>query len=369
MSTSRRRSLGSLRSLGLAMGTIAFALGSGASAQESPKAAPRKAQADVPAGAEKAVAGALAAFPGATLEDVVTPAQAFGLGGEHDAYWTMHLEVDGVLATVNVGGDGILIRASRPVETKDLPSMVTTGMARRAPKGAAKITKLQTFGVVRYVAMAKPQARFTVRVMRDDGKFDVTVAPDGTVLDRKEVNVTTTSSQEKEAPEKETVRTTDGPIPEPAARAVAAMRSVFPDMVFDQVEEVPYLDSTTQTMEMLWYEVEFFVDGVKHEFNATPDGIVISYRKRMVVSGLPRAAAEAISRVGSKGTVEGIFLRETRAESSIVALDKPVVVYEIEPVAEAGAKPTRFKLREDGTEVKAPELPDWAKTPEEKEGG
>lgn len=33
-------------------------------------------------------------------------------------------------------------------------------------------------------------------------------------------------------------RTEDGPISEPAAKAVKAMREVFPDMVFDQVEEV-----------------------------------------------------------------------------------------------------------------------------------
>src|SRR5262249_30087656 len=147
-------------------------------------------------------------------------------------------------------------------------------------------------------------------------------------------------------------RSSDGPVPEQAARAVAAMREVFPDMVFDLVEEVPYIDSATQTISLVWYEVEFFVDGVKHEFNATPDGIVIAYKKAIAPSALPKAVAEALAKAVPHGTIEEVTLSETRAGPRIVALAEPVVVYEIEPKGVEGAAVASIKLRIDGTEVK-----------------
>jgi hypothetical protein len=235
-------------------------------------------------------------------------------------------------------------------------------MAKVAPNGASKITKLETLGVVRFVTLPSPETRYVARVQSAGGTTSVTLASDGTVLDTKIV------SKPKKAPVIDpNARTVDGPIPEQAARAVKAMREVFPDMVFDLVEEVPYIDSSTQTIVMLWYEVEFFVGGVKHEFNATPDGIVIDYRKTIPSSDLPKAVVDAIASAIPGGRIDEVTKSETRAGPRFVALDGPIVVYEIEPRGAADAHVDGIKLRIDGTEVKEPELPEWAKQRSKKE--
>ncbi len=312
----------------------------------------------MPAGSENAVKAALAACPGAVLEDVVTPSQSIGLGGPADEFWTLHLRVGGTLQTLNVSADGVLIKSNKAVEAKDLPSSVKQGLAKVAPKGTAGMTKLETLAVVRFVALPMPQIRYVARVTNDAGTAIVTVAPDGAVVD------TQMAKGPKKAPKVDPhARTEDGPIPEQAAKAVAAMRQVFPAMVFDLVEEVPYIDSATQTMVMVWYEVEFFVDGVKHEFNATPDGVVIAYKKSIARGELPKAVADALAKAIPNGKIEDVALSETRARPRFVALQDPVVVYAIEPNGEGGAPAVAVKLRPDGTEVKEPELPDWAKQP------
>lgn len=310
--------------------------------------------APVTPGSEQAVAAALAACPGAVLEEVVGKPRSLGLGGA-DGIWTLRVLVAGVKWTLHVSADGVVMRSSRPVEPKDLPTTVGNGMKKVAAGGAEKITKLETLGVVRFVALASPQVSYVARVRGDAGTMSVTVSGDGTVLDTKKAGEGTAPSVDKNA------RTEDGPIPELAAKAVKAMREVFPNMVFDLVEEVPYVDSSTQTIVMLWYEVEFFVDGVKHEFNATPDGVVIAYRKAIPADALPSQIAAAIAKAVPGGTVETVTKSETRAGPRIVALESPVVVYEIQPKGEADAKPAPVKLRPDGTEVKEPEWPDWVK--------
>ncbi|MFH0944548.1 MAG: hypothetical protein V2A76_05055 [Planctomycetota bacterium] len=333
------------------------------SQEETPPAPAPSAVQNVPAGAENAVRAALSAFPGATLEQVVTPSEAFGLGGEHDRFWTLRIRVDEALQTLKVGSDGVLLRGSKPVQTKDLPSTVASGMARLVPGGAAKITKLETFGIVQFVALREPETRYVARVANGSGATLLTVSPQGVLLDRKETKAPWKAPKVEKNP-----RTSDGPVPEPAARAVRAMREVFPDMVFDLVEEVPYIDSSTQTLVMLWYEVEFFVGGVKHEFNATPDGIVIEYKKTIPASALPQAASDAILEAATDGTLEEVTEYQTRAELRLVPLNLPVVVYQIEPLVETGARAKPIKLRFDGTEVKEPELPAWARPPEEEQG-
>ena len=135
--------------------------------------------------------------------------------------------------------------------------------AKLAPAGAAKITKLETRGVVRYVALPEPVIRYTARLEGEGGRS----AP----RSPRWQDSRQPGCQGTQAPAvPKNPRKEDGPIPEPAARAVKAMREVFPTMVFDLVEEVPYVDSTTETMTMVWYEVEFYLDGEKKEFNATP---------------------------------------------------------------------------------------------------
>ena len=60
-------------------------------------------------------------------------------------------------------------------------------------------------------------------------------------------------------------------------------------------------------------------------------------------------------------SIEAITKAETRAGPRIVALDRPIVVYELAPKAETGVAGAAIKMRPDGTEVKEPEWPDWVK--------
>jgi hypothetical protein len=317
---------------------------------------------EVPAGAEAAVKTSLASRPGALLEEVVTPSSAIGLGGPSDPLWTIRLRIDGTLETLHVSADGVILKRSRPVESKDLPSLVQGGVAKVAPKGVARMTKLETLGVVRYVELPSPQRSYVSRVRHAESTTIVTVAADGTILERKDA---TGPGKERKVDPK--ARAENRPIPEPAARAVEAMRKVFPNMVFDLVEEVPYLDSSTQTLSMVWYEVEFWVDGVKHEFNATPDGVVIAFEKRIAPAELPACVSQALAQAVPHGSIEEVILSETRAGPRVVALAEPVVVYEIEPKGDGDAALDAIKLRIDGTVVQEPELPDWAR-PKSKRG-
>jgi len=323
---------------------------------------PQAGKKEVPAGAEVAVKASLASRPGALLEEVVTPSSAIGLGGPSDPMWTIRLRIDGTLETLHVSADGVILKRSRPVESKDLPSLVQSGVAKFSPKGAARMTKFETLGVVRYVELPSPQRRYVARVRHDESTVIVTVAADGTIVERQDA-----TGPRKERKVDPKARAEDGPIPEQAARAVAAMRKVFPNMIFDLVEEVPYLDSSTQTLSMVWYEVEFWVEGVKHEFNATPDGVVIAFEKRIAAAELPASVSQALAQTVPHGTIEDVTLSETRAGPRVVALAEPAVVYEIEPKGDGDEVLDSIKLRIDGTVVQEPELPDWAK-PRSKRG-
>ncbi len=326
---------------------------------QSRESQPPKTQSPVPVGAEKAVKAALAASPGAVVEQVATPSKSMGIGGPDDALWTIQMRNGDGRRTLTVSGGGVLVRASKSVETKDLPSMVSNGLAKVAPDGAAKITKLQTLGIVRYVPLSTPEVQYSARVVDGAQTLSVAIAPDGTVLQTKPARPLAAANPK--APKE------DGPIPEQAAKAVNAVREIFPKMVFDLVEEVPYIDSTTQTTVMLWYEVEFFLDGVQHQVDATPDGLVIAYRKVVPANEIPKAVAEAAGQGGSRrtgrivqrvGDGRGAPVRRTRASGDRVR----------DSAARGKAdSPLAFKLRTDGTEVKEPELPEWAKAKSKKE--
>jgi hypothetical protein len=354
--------MGSFTSLAILGALHAIPILACAHAPAQEPAASRSAEARIPPGAERAVAAALAANPGAVLLDVVTPSGALGVGGPNDAIWTLHIRADGARKTLDVSGDGVLIHANRDVETKDLPALVGERVSKVAPAGASKITKLETLGVLRYVALPAPVVRYVARLSNDGGAMSLTISPDGKVLDSR-------IAKEKKAPAiAKNARTADAPIPEQAAAAVRAVRDLFPTMIFDLVEEVPYVDSTTQTMTMVWYEVEFFLDGVKKQVDATPDGVVIAYSKPVPIAELPKAAADALASAIPNSKIDEVVKSETRAGAKFVSLDLPVVVYAIEARAGGAAEASApMKLRSDGTEVQEPDLPDWAKKPAKKE--
>lgn len=312
----------------------------------------------LPPGSEKAVAAARAAYPGAVVEKVETPADSLGLGGPDDSIWTVHARVGGSETKLKVSGQGVVIRSRMDITPADLPGAVREGAAAAAPGAVVKAARVETRAVVRYVAMAKPQVAYRARVASKDGDQIVTVSPAGVV-----VGTRAAGRPEKEAAPAGTGRTKDGPIPEEAAKAVAAMRQVFPAMVFDMVEEVPYIDDATQTLWMLWYEVEFYLDGVKHEFNATPDGLVIAYDQPVSAADLPRAALDALATAVPGGRPENIVKSETRGEPRFVPIDRPVVVYVIRSTAPEGAKAIEIRLMPDGTKAEELDLPDWARPP------
>ena len=145
---------------------IVLLTGPAAVAQERNPSAEGKA---LPPGSERAVKAALAAWPEAVLEEVVTPSDSIGLGGDDDSIGSLHLKDGGTRRSVSVSSDGVPIRSSKPLEPKDLPTAVAQGMAKVAPDGASKITKLETLGVVRYVALPAPKLRYVVRVRNAGG--------------------------------------------------------------------------------------------------------------------------------------------------------------------------------------------------------
>jgi hypothetical protein len=300
-----------------------------------------------PEGSSKAVASFHKAFPGATLDEVVRPEDDL-YAGSADAlplYWTFRFESGGEHKEVPITPDGLLVRKDKGLEREQLPEVVARALDREAQGASVKeIHRQETLATLKYVALEMPDVVYLVTVEKDGEESQVAVAADGTVQRVSE------RGEQGEGPEEEESEATapaaneelkEITIPEEAAKAVRAVKEVYPEAVVQDVEIVAY-DDGTGNVEAIYYEVEFPLSGKPKTVLATPDGVILELNVPAEVQATPEAVTKAVAEKIPGAAIKAVTRQETRAGLKFVALNKPRIVYVADLEGTEKGKSLRF---------------------------
>jgi len=313
---------------------------------------------EFPKGSDKAVKAVKEALPKAEIDAVEQP-KGFGADpkGESPLFWTIRIHAGDETQEISVTPEGTIIRLPIVVDEKDLPKPVRQSLAKAAANAKVqKVEKQETRATLKYAALEKPEAVYSVMVAKDEKKFQLQVAADGTILKNSPAKEEKKPAQDEAKPavgeEKKPPKVDDKKkpdIPEAARKAVKAVQELLPDADITGVENVAYQDGTG-ALEILNYEVEYMLKGVEHELNVTPEGVIIHLTLPIEAKDLPKKVADAVAKEFPDGNVQMASKDETRAGLKFVALEKPKVLY-VAVVENKGAK-TTVKMLPDGTVVK-----------------
>ncbi len=300
-----------------------------------------------PAGAERAVRAVRDVYPDAIVSEV-SPPQGFGAGTEDGSalFWVVSFRSQQTDQQLKVTPGGVIILLPRSVDDKDLPTAVADAVKRES-SGAKVIRRerQEARATLRYAALAKPQVCYVAHLSKAGASKRIEVAADGKVLQSMNLESDVETEESTEPAVNPAVK--EAEVPPAAARVVEAVRAILPKMVFRGVEEVGYLDGTGE-MEVLNYEVEFFLDGVAREWNATPDGIVIQVPTPVGAETLPVPVQATLTKEAD-WKIQKLVRQETRAGLKFVQLEKPKVVYLVD--LEKDGKPAKVRFRSDGTKI------------------
>lgn len=310
----------------------------------TPGAAADDKQPAIPKGSEKAVAGVRSAFPKGEIDEVAEPKGFGGSGGKGTPmFWSVKFHVGEKKYELSVLPDGTIMRLPTPVEAKDLPKPVADAVAKAAPDATIRSAEKNEMRVtLKYVAFDKPQVRqYVIDVVKDKKRSRVTMTGDA-----KDVKVTELKD-EKESGTKAVPKGIE--VPEKAAKSVAALKALYPDMVVVQITTEVF-DDGTGDIEILTYEVEFFSKGVKHEMVASPEGVIPHLWATVEPKNLPKAVTDAVDKAVPGATVEGVKSFEFRASLRFGAIEKPKVYYSVS--VEKDGKTSTVRVKPDGTVIK-----------------
>jgi hypothetical protein len=300
-----------------------------------------------PKGSEKAVAAVREAFPGAVIDEASEPRGFGGSGGKGTPlFWTVRFHTRAKKQELSVTPEGVIIRLPVPVEIKDLPKPVATAIARAAPGETVKSAeKNEMRGTLKYVAIARPRVqRYAIDVSQKGKRTRFIVTPDG-----KSVKATAIKAEKKaDRPKKEL------DIPARAARAVAAIKALYPDAVVKQITHEVF-DDGTGDLEILTYEVEFVTAGIEHEMVASPEGVIPHLWATVKEKDLPKIVTDALARAAPGAKVEKARAFEIRASLRFGELKKAKVYYTVQ--VEKDGKARALKLKPDGSVIKAFRFP------------
>jgi hypothetical protein len=297
---------------------------------------------DYPNGSEKAVAAVRAAFPQAEVDEVIEPKGFGGSGGKGTPlYWTVRFHTAAKGQEVSVTPEGVIIRLPTPLKIEDLPQPVAAAVRKAAPDEAVRDAEKQEMrATLKYVALEKPSVREYAVDVRQGGKTTrLVVSPDGKSARATEIR----PEKKADKPEKEL------DIPAKAAKAVAAIKALYPDAVVKQITHEVF-DDGTGDLEILTYEVEFVTQGTEREMVASPEGVIPHLWATVEVKELPKAATEAVTRAAPGAEVERARAFEIRASLRFGALEKPKVYYTVRVEKEGKAR--TVKVKPDGGIIK-----------------
>jgi hypothetical protein len=290
---------------------------------------------DFPKKAEKAVAAVRAAFPKAEIDEAVEPKGFGGSGGKGTPlFWTVRFHTGQAKRELAVTPEGVIIRLPVPVEVKDLPKAVAAAVAKAEPGATVKSAERnEVRATLKYVALDKPQVRqYAIDVSKDGKPSRFLVSPNG-----KSVRATTIRAEKKAArPEKELA------IPAKAAKAVAAIKALYPDAVVKQITHEVFDDGSGE-LGILTYEVEFVSKGIEREMVASPAGVIPHLWVPVGAKDLPKAVTETVDKAAAGAKVEKARAFELRASLRFGALEKAKVYYAVQVEKDGKTRALRFK--------------------------
>jgi hypothetical protein len=317
---------------------VSFA-SSGQDGKGEPKAFPK--------GSEKAVAAARAAFPKAEIDEVAEPKGFGGSGGTGTPlFWSVRLHVGAKKIDLSVMPDGVIMRLPIAIEVKDLPKAVADAVAKATAGETVKSAeKSEVRATLKYVALDKARVqRYAVDVTNDDKRTRLIVSPDG-----KSAKPTAIAAEKKAAkPDKEFE------VPAKAAKAVAALKALYPDLAVLKITHEVF-DDGTGDLEILTYEVEFVTKGIEREMVASPEGVIPHLWTPVATKDLPKAVSDALDKAAPGAKIESARTFEIRASLRFAAIENAKVFYTVQ--VEKDGKERTLKLKPNGDVIKKFEFP------------
>jgi hypothetical protein len=304
-----------------------------------------------PKGSEKAVASVLKEFPEAQIDEVAEP-KGFGSSGGKGTplFWGVRFHVGEKKQDLSVMPEGGIIRLPVPVEVKDLPKAVADGVARAAPGAKVQSAERNEMrATMKHVALDRPQVRqYAIDVVKDGKRSRVTLNGDGGNARVSDIKEEKPDAPADRPPEKEI------DILEKAAKAVKAIKALYPDAVVKQITTEVFDDGTGE-IEILTYEIEFITKRAKHEMVASPEGVIPHLWAPVEAKALPKGVTEAIDRAVPGARVEKARAFEIRASLRFGPLEKAKVYYTVSLAKDDGRQ--TLKLKPDGEMIKERPFP------------
>lgn len=306
-----------------------------------------------PVGSTKAVSAARQALPGAVVTDVSVPKEfgAEAVGGT-PLFWVVKLapkdKANAPERSLSVTPDGVVILMPQEVGERDMPKPIAAAVAEAAASGKIlRRERQETRATLKYAALDVPEVLYVVDVATGAHVRRLEMTGDGKTIGSRDLGAEKLDENSKAPAPTQTAPAQDGEYPAAASLAVHAVKQILPHVTIKGVEEVGFLDGTGQ-MSVLNYEVEFFEDGIEKEWNATPDGIVISVPRPIEAAALPAAVRDAVAK-NADSKIRKAVRQETRAGLKFVPLAQALVVYEVE--FEKDGKTVKGKWNPDGSKV------------------
>ncbi len=288
-----------------------------------------------PKGSEKAVAAVREAIPKAQMDEAAEPKGFGGSGGKGTPlFWTVRFHAGKKKQELSVTPEGVIIRLPVPVEVKDMPKLVADAVAKAAPGETVKSAeKNEMRATLKYVALAKARVqRYAIDVSKEGKTTRFTVSPDG-----KSARATGIRAEKKaDKPAKEI------DIPAKAAKAVGAIKALYPDAVVKQITHEVF-DDGSGDIGILTYEIKFVSKGIEREMVASPEGVIPHLWTPVEAKDLPKAVADALDKAAPGTKVEKARVFEIRASLRFGALEKPKVYYTVQVEKDGKARTLRFK--------------------------
>lgn len=320
--------------------TISFAISTFARSDEDP---PKS----FPKGSEKAVAAVREAVPKAEIDATAEPEGFGGSGGKGmPLFWIVRFHTGERRQELSVTPEGVIIRLPVPVEAKDLPKPVADAVAKAAPGGAIQLAEKQEMrATMKYVALDQPQVQqYAIDVSKDGKTTRFVVSPDG--KSAKATEIRTEKKFDKPAKELDILAK--------AAKAVGAIKALYPDAVVKQITHEVF-DDGTGDIEILAYEVEFITQGIEREMVASPEGVIPHLWAPVEAKDLPRAVTDALDKAALGANVENARAFEIRASLGFGALEPAKIYYTVQ--VEMDGKSRTLKVKPGGSLIKEFEFP------------
>jgi hypothetical protein len=232
------------------------------------------------------------------------------------------------------------------VEVKDLPKPVAAAVAKAAPNETIKSAeKNEMRATLKYVALDKARVqKYAIDVSKDGKTTRFTVSPDG-----KSAKATPIPAEKKaDKPAKEF------DVPAKAAKAVAALKALYPDLAVLKITHEVF-DDGTGDLEILTYEVEFVTKGIEREMVASPEGVIPHLWAPVAAKDLPKPVSDALDKAAPGAKIEQARAFEIRASLRFAAIEKAKVYYTVQ--VEKDGKARTLSVKPNGDLIKRFEFP------------